>query len=191
MVTVKAAFLESTFTKLLSNVIQNLEVMGDVRCIVLRNHSNVTKRLAFDNCLSVGVSELGGRLDDSATEPLLDGFSFLGHSEDDRESEAFLTWQETAQLLTQSRRQHRNSALSEINTGGTLASITIQSSVGLDEERNIRNVNTDVICTIFVEFDREGVIEIFSRVRIDGENTFGTKIPADFELSLRDARANY
>ena len=81
--------------------------------------------------------------------------------------------------------------MSEINTGGTLASITIQSSVWLDEERNVGNMNTDVICTIFVEFDREGVIEIFSRVRIDGENTFGTKIPADFELSLRDAIANY
>ena len=79
----------------------------------------------------------------------------------------------------------------EVDAGRPLPCVAVESSVGLDEERNVRNMNTDVICTIFVEFDREGVIEIFSRVRIDGENTFGTKIPADFELSLRDARANY
>lgn len=124
--------------------------------------------------------------DNGLTEPLLQDFAVVVHSEDDGESETILAWNKTAKLLTESRGKHWHSALDKVDTGGTLASITIQGSVRLDEVGHIGDVNTDIIGAILVVFDRDGIVNVLGRFGIDGEYTFTTQVLADLQFPLGD-----
>jgi hypothetical protein len=39
-------------------------------------------------------------------------------------------------------------------------------------ERHISDVNTNVVGSVVIELDRQGIIEIFRVLRVDGKNTF-------------------
>lgn len=70
-------------------------------------------------------------LDDSLSEPGIEDLSFGGHGEDDRESELVGSRVERTELFTERGRKHRNRSLNEVDGGRTLASFTIERSVGL------------------------------------------------------------
>ena len=72
----------------------------------------------------------------------------------------------------------------EIDTSRALASITVKGSVRLDEVGDIRNVDSDIISAILVNLDGNGVIEVLSGLRIDGEGSLCTQISADLELAV-------
>ena len=74
----------------------------------------------------------------------------------------------------------------EIDTSRALASITVKGSVRLDEVGDIRNVDSDIVGAILVDLDGNGVIEVLSGLRIDGEGSLGTQISADLELAVRN-----
>ena len=95
---------------------------------------------------------------------------------------------ETAELLAQSRREHGNGSLDEIDASGTLASITVEGSIGLDEVRDIGNVNADFERPVFLGFDGESVIEITSVTGVDGEDPFSPKVTADINFTVRDSK---
>ncbi len=54
-----AAILEPTRTELLSNVIQDLDVLGDACSIVLGDDGDVTQRLAVNDTVGITVRQLG------------------------------------------------------------------------------------------------------------------------------------
>ena len=96
---------------------------------------------------------------------------------------------ETAELLAQSRREHGNGSLDEIDASGTLASITVEGSIGLDEVRDIGNVNADFERPVLLGFDGESVIEITSVTGVDGEDPFSTKVTANINFTVGDSKA--
>ena len=134
------------------------------------------------------MQQVGRLLDDGPTEPLLDNFSLLGHREDDREGEALLTTGETAELLTQRGRQHGDRALDEVDAGGTLARVAIEGSVRLHEVRDVCDMNADIICPVFVDLDRQRVVDVFCGFRINRKDALAPEILANLKLALRDTK---
>lgn len=125
-------------------------------------------------------------LNNGPAEPLLDDLGLLRHGEDDGEGKALLAGEKTAELLAQSRRQHRDRALDEVDAGSALASIAVESGVGLDEVGHIGDVDTDVVRAVVVDLDGQGIVEILGGVGVDGEDALAAEILANLELSLGD-----
>jgi len=94
---------------------------------------------------------------------------------------------QTTKLLAKCGRQHGNSTLDEINASGPFSGVAIQSSVRLDKIRNVGNVYTDVIGSVFIQLDGDSIIQVLRGVRINGEHTLTAQILADFQLPLRNA----
>jgi len=128
-----------------------------------------------------------GILDDGTTKPLLYHSGIRGESENDRECQAFLSGDKTAQLLAKSGRKHRDCTLHEIDARGAFAGIAIESRVGLDEIGDIRNVHADIEAAIFVLRDGQSVINIPGSRGINRENSRITQVLASFILALGDA----
>ena len=115
-----SAVLEAALTELLSQVVEDLDVVLDVCSVVLGDYGDLAEGLAVDDILCVGVRKLrrgpvrvsdpshctlsNPSLDDGPPEPLLDDLRVLSHGEDDRERKAVLARQKTADLLAQRRR---------------------------------------------------------------------------------------
>lgn len=74
----------------------------------------------------------------------------------------------------------------KIDTSRALASITVKGSVRLDEVGDIRNVDPDIVGAVLVDLDGNGVIEVLSGLRIEGEGSLRTQISADLELTVRN-----
>jgi hypothetical protein len=126
-------------------------------------------------------------LDHCLAEPFVDYLAILGDGEDNRERKALQARLKTAELLGESRRQHWHSALHEIDTSRPLLCVTVQSSVGLNEMRDIGDVNTDVVAPILIVLDGQRIVEVLGSFGIDGEDTLLTQIFSYFELTLRNA----
>ena len=125
--------------------------------------------------------------DDSLAKPLLHDLGLGSDGEDDGESQTVLTRIQTAQLLAQSRGQHRDGTLHQVDASSTLARIAVQSRVGFDEVRDIGNVHADVIRTILVDLDGQGIIEVLGCIRVDCEGTLSAEVLASLELVVGDA----
>ena len=132
------------------------------------------------------TSHIKNLLDDGAAEPFLDNSSILGHRKDNRKRQPLFTRDETAQLFAKRRWQHGHCTLNQVDAGGALASITIQWSIGLNKEGNISNVNANVKGSVAIVLDRDCIVEVLGRVRIDGKNSVRTQIAANFELAFGD-----
>ena len=87
-----------------------------------------------------------------------------------------MTRHKATKLLTKSRRKHRDGTLNEVNTGSTFARITVKRSVWFDKVRCVGNMNSNFVSPVLVQFDRQGVIKILGRNRIDTKNAGFTKI---------------
>jgi hypothetical protein len=98
-----------------------------------------------------------------------------------------LAGDQAAELLTECRRKHWHCALHQIDTGGTFASITIQSSIGLHKVRDVCDVHSNVISAIFVDLEGYRIIKILCSFRINCEYAFAAQILAYFELAFRNA----
>ena len=201
-----ASSLEATRTELLGEVVENLDVVNDVRGLVLRTNDDVSKGLALNHSLGVGVGQLGRRsipiesacfpwsdpepyaLDDSSTEPLLDNLRVLRHREDNGKGETLLTGQQTADLLAKRRRQHWDSTLHEVHACRALPGVTVEGSVGFDEVGDVGNVHADIVCTVVISLDGKRIVKILSVNWIDGKDTLATKVFADIKFSLGDTR---
>ena len=96
--------------------------------------------------------------DDSLAEPLLHNLGLRSDSEDNGERETILARSQTAQLLTQSRRQHRDGTLHQVYTGSTLASVTVKGGVRLDEVRDVGNVDANFVRTVLVDLDGQSIV---------------------------------
>lgn len=81
--------------------------------------------------------------------------------------------------------------MNEVNTGGTLTSIAVESSVGLDEVSDIGDVDTDVVCAILVERDRQSVVKILGSVGVDGENALLTEVLANLDFPFGNADTTF
>lgn len=127
-------------------------------------------------------------LDDGPAKPLLDHLGLLSHRKDDREGEALLTTGETAELLAQCGRQHGDRALDEVDAGGTLTRVAIESSVRLHEVRDVCNMNADIIRPVFVDLDRQRVVDVLCAFRIYREDALAPEILANLELALGDTK---
>ena len=197
--------LEAALTKLLGEVVEDLDVVRDVFCAVFRGNSDFAEGLAVDNVLHVVVAQLRSRptfgrqikaknspssdsLDDRPAEPFLDDLALFRHREDNREGKALLAGKKAAELLAQGGRKHRHGALDEVDTGSTLARIAVESSVGLDKVGNVGDVNPNVIRAVLVDLNGESVVEILGSVGIDSEDTLATEILANLELMFRYPR---
>lgn len=122
--------------------------------------------------------------DDGLAEPFSQHFGLLVHREDNREGKTVLPGEKTAKLLAEGRRQHRDSALNEIDASSALTSIAIQSSVRLDEVRYISDVNGDFIVPIGVERNGQSIVQIFGSVRVDGEDTLAAQVLPELNFAL-------
>jgi hypothetical protein len=180
--------LEPTSTQLLRDTFEHFDIVLDVGSPVFRRDGNAAQGLAFNDILGVFVRKFGRRLDDSLPKPFLEDSSVAGYGEDSRKGQAILTRNKTAQLLAQSRRKHRDSTLNEVHARGTFTSIAVQGGVGLDEVRNVRNVNPDIVCAVLVQLDGKSVVKILGCLGIDAEDTVRAKILANLELPLWDAK---
>jgi hypothetical protein len=79
--------------------------------------------------------------------------------------------------------------LDEVDASGTLASITVEGSIGLDEVRDVGNVNANFERAVILGFDGKSVIEITSVTGVDSEDSFSTKVTADINFTVGDSRA--
>ena len=125
-------------------------------------------------------------LDDRSPEPLLDDLCVLSHREDDRECKALLAGKKTADLLAERRREHRDGTLHQVNTRSPLPGIAVESRIRLDEERDIGDMNTNVVGAVVIGLDGHGVVQILSVFRINGEDALAAKVLANIELALGD-----
>jgi hypothetical protein len=107
--------------------------------------------------------------DDCLAKPLVCDLAFLREGEDDREGKAILARDQAAQLLAESRRQHWHSTLHEVDTGRTLLGVPIKSGVWLDEVRDIRDVDANIVGAIFVVLDGEGVVKVLGSLRVNSK----------------------
>ena len=128
----------------------------------------------------------GYSLDNRPAEPLLDDLRIFCHSKNDRERQALLSRKKTADLLAQCGRKHRHRALHKVNTRRPLPGVTIESRVGLDEERDIGDMHANIVRAVFVDSDGHGIVEVLSVLGIDGEDTLVAKVLTDVELAFRD-----
>jgi len=87
-------------------------------------------------------------------------------------------------LFAKHRWEHWDGSLYKVDAGSTFAGITVQSSVRLDEVGYIGYMDTHVICTVIVDFDRQRIIEIFSVFRIERNSPLITKVLAAFDFVL-------
>lgn len=130
-------------------------------------------------------------LDNGTTKPLLDDAGILRHGKRDGESESLFSRDKTAEFLTQGGWKHGNSALDKVNTGCPLTCVAVKGSIGLNKERNIGNMNRDIICAIAVDFDRQSVIKIFSSLRVDSKHAFSAEIATSLKLALGNAMGTW
>lgn len=96
--------------------------------------------------------------------------------------------QETAELLAQSGGKHGDGTLHQVHASSTLTSVAVQSGVGLDEVRNVGDMDTDVVCAILVDLYGNCIVEILGRVGVDSECTLSAKILTNFKLAVGDTR---
>lgn len=94
---------------------------------------NISKEFTLNRILSIRVRKLGRGLDYGATKPFLGDLCFLGHGEDDGESEAVLCEIEAAEFFAKDGWEHRDGPLDEVNAGGPLLGIAVKSGVRLYE----------------------------------------------------------
>ena len=79
------------------------------------------------------VSKKYGILDGRPAEPLVDDASILRQGKYDGERKPLFSGDETAELLTQRRGQHRHCTLDEVNTRGPLAGVAVKGGIWFNE----------------------------------------------------------
>ena len=77
--------------------------------------------------------------------------------------------------------------MDEIHAGRTLASVTVKRGIGLDEVRDIGDMNADIVRTILVDLDGQGIIEVLGCIGVDCEGTLSAEVLASLELVVGDA----
>lgn len=200
-----ATALVATGAQLMSKVVEHLEILHVVLDAKLWRMVEL-RFLPSEQSRSILVSELRGRPEksasvrvrmlmrtnspnDSLAEPLLHDLGLRSDSEDDGERKTVLARSQTAQLLAQSRRQHRDGTLHQVYAGCTLASVTVKGGIRLDEVRDVGNMDANFVRAVLVDLDGQSIVQVLRGIRINGEGTLPAEILAGLQLVVRDATA--
>mmetsp|Transcript_25385 Transcript_25385/g.60375 ORF Transcript_25385/g.60375 Transcript_25385/m.60375 type:complete len:227 (-) Transcript_25385:1809-2489(-) len=140
----------------------------------------------FNHPLRVLVRELDARSDDGAADPLRADLPFGCHVPDDGEREAVGARVEAAEVLAEEVREHGEHPLHEVHARGPLRGDLVQRRLGLDEVRDVRDVDSDPEEAAGERLDAQGVVEVAGSQGIDREHPGRPEVPPFGQLVLGD-----
>ncbi len=102
--------------------------------------------------------------------------------EDGAEGQLILVGPQGAQFVTDPLGQHGADAVDQVHAGGAVGGLLVQGTAGLDVVAHVGDVHADLDLAVFQVLDRQGVVEVLGRQRVDGEGGHLAQVAADVDL---------
>ena len=124
----------------------------------------------------VGEPAIG--IDDRTAEPFLLYFCFFVQFEYGRETEFFFVRSQRTEFVGESFGQHGDGTVHQVDRGGPTLTLGVDHIARMDVMGDIGDVNPYFDIPVGKASDREGVVEVFGIVGVDGEGCYLSEVAA-------------